>query len=53
MAFKILVRFIVMREAVYINDVDEETNLLLLLCKLANKQQIHQILDSFDISCEG
>jgi hypothetical protein len=51
-AFKILVRFITMREVVCINDVDEQMNLLLLLCKLANKQQIHEILDSFDINCE-
>jgi len=48
-AFKILMRFITMRESVHIDNIDEEINFLNLLCKLGNRQQIDEILDSFKI----
>jgi len=49
-AFKILMRFITLREVVHIYDIDEEINLLFLLCKLGNTQQIDEILNSIEIS---
>uniref|UniRef100_A0A6C0C9E6 Uncharacterized protein n=1 Tax=viral metagenome TaxID=1070528 RepID=A0A6C0C9E6_9ZZZZ len=51
-AFKILVKFVTLREVVNITDVDEEINLLKLLCKLGNRQQIQEILNSFNIDCK-
>jgi hypothetical protein len=51
-SFKILVRFATIREIIYLNDIDEEINLLLLLCRLANNEQIKIFLDQLDIRCD-
>uniref|UniRef100_A0A6C0C6T6 Uncharacterized protein n=1 Tax=viral metagenome TaxID=1070528 RepID=A0A6C0C6T6_9ZZZZ len=51
-SFKILVRFATIQETVHISDNKEGINLVLLLCRLANKQQIYEILNLFNIDCE-
>lgn len=52
LSFKILVRFVTMDEFTSIDNIDEEVNLLLLLCRLANKEQIAKILNSFEVRSE-
>jgi hypothetical protein len=50
--FKLLVKTIMTRKIVHIENIDEEINLLLLLCRLGNTGQIHKILKLFYINFE-
>uniref|UniRef100_A0A6C0C9N2 Uncharacterized protein n=1 Tax=viral metagenome TaxID=1070528 RepID=A0A6C0C9N2_9ZZZZ len=50
--FKILVRYVTIQHMIPIDSIDEQTKLLHLLCKMANKKQINQILCSLKINPE-
>jgi len=50
--FKILLRFVTTGNIVHIDDINEASNLIRLLCKLGNHRQINEILNSFDVQTE-